>query len=467
MALCPTVANPPATITEGLRLFSTWGEDDDLPGDYAAAGIGTRNFGTGIVRIKNIPANTSIVEAWLAFNTYQSNNQPAPSVTIKRGTGAATPVTAGTIYGISGSTCWFNPGGEATTYLRNRVYLSNVTATVTGNGNYTLAGLPVDLAMPIGADGDRLPGCQCSQGAVIFVIWMWNDDAGPANNNLRLRGVNAYVGSKLLSPSSFWGGSITYNLPFRPVQSTVDMNFFKGDSNITAAAGDTQQSIPGDSFAINQVRFVPPNNTWTKINPSLSVKKYSVAQIYDGDNSAFAATTNDCINLFLLMVSGNKTQPKAQFQIVSCAATALDKEALPEDTEITVFSNYVHPDQARPGGPCRAQAYNQPDVGPPAPNPPGLFPAAPYYISVDKEIMKVTAKAGEGPNGIPPGAPDPNIWTVQRGQNGTTAADHPAGTCVYLLAPPKFIKDMMAGLAQSGQAPQRPSAGRPTGRRKK
>ncbi|GAG51949.1 unnamed protein product, partial [marine sediment metagenome] len=48
------------------------------------------------------------------------------------------------------------------------------------------------------------------------------------------------------------------------------------------------------------------------------------------------------------------------------------------------------------------------------------FPAAPFYITVDSEVMLVTAMAGVGNT----------EWTVERGQNGTTAAPHLASAPV-------------------------------------
>lgn len=483
MALCPNTANPAATITDGIQFKDSNGKDEDFHGDYSVAGAGTRNFGNGVIQLKDMPPGTSVLEAYLIYNTYQANNQPAPAVELN-----GIPA-AGNLYGICGSTCWFNPPAEATTYLRNRVYIRDVGPTgldlITGNGKYTVTKLPVDLTMPIGIDSTRLPGCKCSQGAILFVVWEYDqpdeDFVGPpTQKQTSLRALNWYLGAKLLSFNpGFWGGSTSYNLTFQPVKSTVDMNFFKGNAICTAVAGDTQNVVPGDTFAINQVRFIPPTNAFTpKVGSSLCVKKYGVAQIYDGNNSAQASTSNDCIDWFFFAISGDKTQPKAQFQIVNCAATLLQGNIDATQTEIEVFSNYVHPSQAAGTEKCRAVKFTPPDpgfVGPPAPNPPGAFPKASFYISVDKEIMKVTKKDGNTSNNrgadgaLPAGVwpLDPNVWTVQRGQNGTAAVPHSNSTCVYMLAPPKFIKDMQSGLAPKGKPPQRPNPGRPVGRKRK
>ena len=491
MALCLSGPNPVAEVTDGLIQFIALGDNESHPGDYTVAGVGTRRFGAGVIRLSTIPPKTSIVKAYLIYNTYQTNSPVAhPSVTLKRGTGAAVPLS-GSLWGICGSTCWFNPPFEATTYLRNRVYVADATTIVTGNGSYTVAGLPVTPAARLGTDGDRIPGCFCSQGAILFVLWEWNDDAGPRNrqtNELdtakRFRGIRAYIGAKLLSNNGVFGLTPTYNLPFEPIfdQDMSDppiKTYYKGNSHIEIAAGDAQNSIPGDSFAINQVRFATPNNAFTKIGSSLCVRKFSVANIYDGENSAYAKTTNDCICWFFFVISGDKTQPQSQFEIVNCAATYLLEDAQPNDPQIIVYSNFVQTPQTIPGNVCRAVAYQPPLVGPPPPgmplpppNPPGMFPKPPFYIKIDREIMRVTAKggaadAGPGPP-IQPGLPDFTTWKVERGQAGTLPAFHAksvndttTATCVYMLAPPRFIRDIHAGLAARGQAPQRPNAARP------
>jgi hypothetical protein len=496
MALCPNVP-PPAIDPDGavdslveldhgiVVNQKTVGDELTHPGDYTIAGVGTRKSGTGVIRLFNIPPGTQVIKSFLIYNTYQSNNQADPDVKLNGVGGVAN------LYGRCGSTCWFNPPFEATTYLSNRVYIKDVSAIVTGNGSYTVTGMPFTPAMRIGTDGDRIPGCQCNQGAILYVIWKWLDGKGPAITpalvSKRFRGIRAYIGAKLLSSIVAFGGTPTYNLPFIPVfdedMSDPPVNtYYKGNTHIEVAAGDTQNSIPGDSFAINQVRFATPNNAFTKIGSSLCVRKFSVAQIYDGENSAFARTTNDCICWFFFVISGDKTQPKSQFEIVTCAATILVREAAPEDTQIVVNSNFVDNSQTVAGGPCRAVPYI--DTGlPPTPNAPGMFPKGTYYIKIGKEIMRVIGKGTQyldpsnklfpmdqtptpmTPTHIDDPKPiDEIVWTVERGQAGTAPTFHPTSVpdgCVYMLAPPRFIRDMQAGLTPRGPGNQRQNAGRP------
>ena len=509
MALCPTAPNPPVEVTESLispagtgLQAGAWKTIKDIYGDYVVAGVGTRNFGTGNIKLTGIPQGAEVDEAYLIFNTYVSNNIAVPIATFITVPGGGPVPIVTTLYAICGSTCWFNPPAEPTTYLRNRIYVSgNISATVTGNGNYEISGLPFDVAMPIVVDGTRAPGCLSNQGAILLVIWKW---PGIATKVREIRSINIYLGAVLIASNPIFGGVPSYNLPFRPVK-VGNNTVYKGNANITAAAGDAQLVL-GDTFAVNQFTTKPATNAWTRNLPALSVIKINMLTVYDGENSAFASTTNDCIDWFFFAVSGDSTSPIAQMQIVNCAATMLlgfgtnsgtntpqhpnhvviglsPNECrgirgivIPSDTRIYVESNFVQSYQTfrdDDGPRCRAVPYTD-NFEPPKTNAPGMFPAAtPFYISIDKEIMRVVGKCGKGnqnrgpknAQGVP--YPDPPVWTVQRAQNGTTAAFHDPGACVYFLAPPKFIKDMASGLAAKGKPPQKPGPGVPGARRRK
>lgn len=423
MALCPTVANPIAPAEDELNLYDTVVID----GDYTVAGCGTRNSGSGTIVVKGIPPNTTVDTAYFIYNTYVSNNIANPTVLLN-GSDASS-----SLYGICGSTCWVNPGPELTTYLRNKVYITDVTTGfgINGNGKYTVSGLPTDPSMRIGTDGDRVPGCQCSQGAILVIIWKWNDGAGPTGVK-RERQIQLHVGAKLIAtPTGIWGGSTSYAYNFDP-------GLYKGNSNIVLAAGDTQTSITGESININGVQFVPPNNAFVKIGRSISIRKFSVANLYEGmdNNLAYVKTTNDCVCWFFFGVSGDKTDPPAKFQSVSCAANQLLTTINSSVTEMDIFSN-INADPPTVG--CYAV-------------PTGGFGRPPFYAVIDKEIIKVTGKSGADPQ-------DQTTWTIVRGQGGTTATSHTQGACVRLAMPVESKQAMQAALNQKGQAAQRAKAG--------
>ncbi|MBN1668771.1 MAG: hypothetical protein JW862_16875, partial [Anaerolineales bacterium] len=115
-----------------------------LNGDYAAGGVGLRSTGSGAINISNIPAGASVDQAFLYWAVMGSTSYTSPTLN-------GTPVS-GTVIGVSGETCW----GISS----NVTYRADVTALVTGNGSYTIAGLP-----------SGTPPAISSQGASLVVIY--------------------------------------------------------------------------------------------------------------------------------------------------------------------------------------------------------------------------------------------------------------------------------------------------------
>lgn len=116
-----------------------------LHGDFVAAGIGLRGTGEGNIVLAGIPAGASIFRAYLYWATLgNSNTYTSPILN-------GQPVSGDRI-GTSGDTCW---GVQ-----NNYVYRANVTSMVSGNGVYSVSGLPASLA-----DGND------SQGASLVVLY--------------------------------------------------------------------------------------------------------------------------------------------------------------------------------------------------------------------------------------------------------------------------------------------------------
>ncbi len=101
-----------------------------LYGDVTVTGVGLRGKGSGEIPVSSIPANAQIRRAYLYWATIgNSGSYTSPNL-------AGTPVN-GQLIGVSADTCW----GA----FRNYTYRADVTSLVTGNGNYTISGLPGDL----------------------------------------------------------------------------------------------------------------------------------------------------------------------------------------------------------------------------------------------------------------------------------------------------------------------------------
>lgn len=130
-----------ANGNEDLNLSHSYG----LQGDVVSAGVGLRGVGYGDIFIEDIPSGAEINRAFLYWATLgNANTYTSPTL---NGTNVD-----GALIGTSGDTCW---GVQ-----NNFVYRADVTDLVTGNGTYTIAGLPDSLSM--GND---------SQGASLVVIY--------------------------------------------------------------------------------------------------------------------------------------------------------------------------------------------------------------------------------------------------------------------------------------------------------
>jgi hypothetical protein len=116
-----------------------------LLGDVTSAGVGLRGQGQGMINLSGIPANGRVQHAFLYWATLGSSSQfTSPQLNGN--------TVSGQRIGTSGDTCWGVPA--------NYVFRADVTGLVSGNGDYTISGLPSNLA-----DGND------SQGASLVVIY--------------------------------------------------------------------------------------------------------------------------------------------------------------------------------------------------------------------------------------------------------------------------------------------------------
>jgi hypothetical protein len=119
LSTIPLFANGNDTLVQS---FSTI-----LNGDVASFGIGLRDTGTGDIVVSGLPVTSTVSVAFLYWATLGSNN------TYTNPTLNGTPVN-GSVVGTTHDTCWG--------VTHNFVYRADVTSLVTGDGTYTLAGLP-------------------------------------------------------------------------------------------------------------------------------------------------------------------------------------------------------------------------------------------------------------------------------------------------------------------------------------
>lgn len=142
-----------AALIAGLTQFRSL----TIAGDYVAAGIGLRGVTQGSISITGIPADASIIEAYLYWGMLDNGESPS----LKNINFNGSPTT-GTLIGSGEDTCWGLSGSF--------VYRATVTSMVSGNGTFTLTG--------VASGGDVL-----AQGASLVVIYL---SAGAPTRNVRL-----------------------------------------------------------------------------------------------------------------------------------------------------------------------------------------------------------------------------------------------------------------------------------------
>jgi hypothetical protein len=119
-------------------------------GGVTSAGVGLRGTGTGSIVVDGIPEGSTVERAFLYWSVLGTTGAfEFPSINGF--------VADGEVIGITTNPCWGEPTGLEFLHYN---YRADVTEIVTGNGTYTIGGLPSDL----GAGVD-------SQGASLVVIY--------------------------------------------------------------------------------------------------------------------------------------------------------------------------------------------------------------------------------------------------------------------------------------------------------
>lgn len=117
-----------------------------LRGNVVSAGVGLRGTGEGDIIVSGIPAGATVYRAFLYWATIGISNT-FTSVIFSGG------FVNGALIGTSANTCW--PGAQ-----HNFTYRADVTGIVSGNGIYSIGGLPHES-----------PSTNDSQGASLVVIY--------------------------------------------------------------------------------------------------------------------------------------------------------------------------------------------------------------------------------------------------------------------------------------------------------
>jgi hypothetical protein len=143
-----------------------------LPGgiDHAVAGVGTRNSGQGVIRLRGVPPGSTLLDAYLVWGEITA--PPALGYTVNFGSDctAGANVTS-VVYGTAPQPCW-NPAGIYAGHI------VNVRAQIVPgiNGDYRVKGLKSALTnhrCPWGDSNCAGPGnaLTLSEGASLIVLY--------------------------------------------------------------------------------------------------------------------------------------------------------------------------------------------------------------------------------------------------------------------------------------------------------
>jgi len=196
---------------------------ETVTGDVTSAGVGLRGLGTGTISVTGIPPGATVRRALLYWATLGTTG------TFTSPTLNTIPV-AGTLIGQSDDPLW----GAWQCFA----YRADVTSLVSGNGTYTVAGLPKDG-----------PTLNDSQGASLVVIYSL---PGAPSRVISINdGAVALVASRMLFSATTLGGFIAAEPP-----TGARLTFIVGDgesftpeseyAGINAAVLDVNEFDGGD-----------------------------------------------------------------------------------------------------------------------------------------------------------------------------------------------------------------------------
>lgn len=253
--------------------------------DYVVAGVSGTGGGSGTITVAGVSG--TVTQAFLIWHGINNSGPGAtydnPTVTIN-----GNPVTGLTL-GDATTNCW----GAGS----SRAFEANVTAFVTGNGPYAIAG----LSNGVGHN---------SNGAALVVVF---NDGNPAND----RDLAFFEGNDSNIPDGFPGETDGWHASLSPI------NYGGGPVNAIAALGDGQDFTDGSlTFStVNGSHTVPDDVVlWDGISvPTAGTSRAPNGELFDihtlDITAAFGGVTgpvtlnvdgmeftSDCLGLVLLIL---------------------------------------------------------------------------------------------------------------------------------------------------------------------
>lgn len=182
-----------------------------LPGgiDHVVAGVGTRNSGTGVIRLRGVPPGSTLLSAVLVWGEIAAPPAQAPYPIAFGPDCAQLANINGNSFGATAQPCW-NPNGQFFGYI------ANVTGQIVPgiNGDYRIKGLKTAIAngrCPWGDGNCAGPGnaLTLSEGASLIVFY---------SNPCIPRAAQIYVN---LGPKMFFGPYSVTHATVAPINGNL------------------------------------------------------------------------------------------------------------------------------------------------------------------------------------------------------------------------------------------------------
>jgi hypothetical protein len=186
---------------------------------YVATGIGLRNQGSGSVTVSGIPAGAVVQKALLYWNILNESD-PLGAIAFNQ------TRFSGTMIGRDESPCWPTPWSWA--------YRADVTASVTGNGKYTLSGYPTGVTNSV-APWPTPPVMPLMEGASLIVFY---GKKAPPNTVS-----GSPSGAVLVNGRPYAGGPIPFGAKVDVTQGAVTLSPAEGTLTASGGGGISAQFI--------------------------------------------------------------------------------------------------------------------------------------------------------------------------------------------------------------------------------
>jgi hypothetical protein len=259
-----------------------------LPGgvDHTAAGTGTRNAGSGTIRLRGVPPGATVVRAWLYWGTVFAN--PVPSSSTVTFNGAT--VLGKRVGNPTAEPCWLFQNASFAAYRSNVKPL--ISAGV--NGNYAVSGLasaitngsdPFTCAPPF-----PTPPTPGSEGATLVIIFSHISVPRTARTYI-------HQGPTLVTGSTTVTNSLN---PLLPTHTMIKQTRFGADGQVgcgvfsVAALNGEITSLGPNPFALTIIKgpgsAVNASSDWSGVDGAC------MNQLWDTTSDAFSAV-NGMVNL--------------------------------------------------------------------------------------------------------------------------------------------------------------------------